>query len=278
MCVCSHMCVAHACVRVPELCFFFLLMWEHDLISADMFFPQRPFISHPAPPLNTSLIVPIDCSVPAMRSHKRPTYGLMFIWVSIWQPILLPCDGLFTVSMSRYRRVSVRLFKMNSCWRYHFACAVTTWNNLSCELASLARTCTWSASETSPSSHITHTDTHTLSSSPFPTSSAGSRGSVCAFAASTSLSPGRWSHSCSSAAGRATPRHGWMGRYRRRRWPVEGWEVNKCGESSRGKQRARRWPHAFGWEPPMANCVQDLQTAVGAAGVRLCSAMTCFKI
>lgn len=53
-------------------------MREYDLISVDMFSLQRPFISHPAPPLNTSLIVPIDCSAPAMKSHNRLTYGLMF--------------------------------------------------------------------------------------------------------------------------------------------------------------------------------------------------------
>lgn len=70
-----HVCV---CARVHQRCVFFLLMREDDLISADMFFLQRPFISHPAPPLNTSLIVYIDCFVPAMRIHKRLEYGLMF--------------------------------------------------------------------------------------------------------------------------------------------------------------------------------------------------------
>lgn len=96
----SYVCVMCIYIFSPgSLCepglSFFLLMREYDLISADMFFLQRPFISHPAPPLNTSLIVPIDCSAPAMRSHNRLTYGSMFDWLSIWQPILQPCYLLF---------------------------------------------------------------------------------------------------------------------------------------------------------------------------------------
>lgn len=68
MCSCVFVCLwAHI--------FLFLLMREYDLISTDIFFLQRPFISHPAPPLNTSLIVPIDCSAAATRRHNRLTYG-----------------------------------------------------------------------------------------------------------------------------------------------------------------------------------------------------------
>lgn len=93
---------------------FFLLMREYDLISADMFFLQRPFISHPAPPLNTSPIVPIDCSAPTMRSHNRLTYGSMFDWLSIWQPMLQPCDPPFhsvrSTTVSRLSTISHKLW------------------------------------------------------------------------------------------------------------------------------------------------------------------------
>lgn len=112
----SWMCVT--CVRVLVHAYHSSLfshpMREYDLISADMFFLQRPFISHPAPPLNTSLIVPIDCSVPAMRSHNRLTYGLMFDWLSIWQPILQPCDSLSAVSRVKNTAASLSdFFKIN---------------------------------------------------------------------------------------------------------------------------------------------------------------------
>lgn len=50
--------------------FISFLMREYYLISGDMFFFSRDFcVSHPAPPFNTSLIVPIDCSA---GCEKRP--------------------------------------------------------------------------------------------------------------------------------------------------------------------------------------------------------------
>lgn len=83
------------------VCVFPFLMKEFYLISADMFFLKGLFISHPAPSLNTSLIVPIDCSVPAMRSRSTLTYGLMFDCLSVWQPMPMPCYSSFAVSQSQ---------------------------------------------------------------------------------------------------------------------------------------------------------------------------------
>lgn len=51
------------------------------------------------------------------------------------------------------------------------------------------------------------------------TSSAGCHGTGYAFAVSSLPFLGKRSHSCSSAAGRATPHHEWMGRYHRKIWP-----------------------------------------------------------
>lgn len=103
----AHVCVTCACgwACIPKLCSVFLFYFFHptrqyDLISADIFFLKRPFISHPAPPLNTFLIAPIDCWAPAMKSHNRLTYGLMFDWLSIWQQTLQP-----HVSLSVFQRV-----------------------------------------------------------------------------------------------------------------------------------------------------------------------------
>ncbi len=68
------------------------------MIGADMFSLHRHFISHPAPPFNTFLIVLIDCSAPATRSHSKLTHGWMFDWLSVWQPMPQPSDSLSAVS------------------------------------------------------------------------------------------------------------------------------------------------------------------------------------
>lgn len=104
---CAYLCVC-AC--------FSLLTRRYYLISADMFFLQRLFISHPAPPLNTSLIVPIDRSPPAKRSRNTLTCGLMFDWLSVWQPILQPCHTLSSVIFTVSRillRLSQIFFSIN---------------------------------------------------------------------------------------------------------------------------------------------------------------------
>lgn len=51
------------------------------------------------------------------------------------------------------------------------------------------------------------------------TSSAGSPGTQCVSEASRPRAPLRWSRSCSSAAGRATPPHEWTGRFLQKRSP-----------------------------------------------------------
>lgn len=72
------------------------------------------------------------------------------------------------------------------------------------------------------------------------TSSAGCHGTGYAFAVSNLPFLGKRSHSCSSAAGRATPHHEWMGRYHRKRWPgkksVEVSTEGVCSLRSKGKQ------------------------------------------
>lgn len=103
-------------MRVYVCVCFSLLTRRYYLISADMFFLQRLFISHPAPPLNTSLIVPIDRSPPAKRSRNTLTCGLMFDWLSVWQPILQPCHTLSSVIFTVSRillRLSQIFFSIN---------------------------------------------------------------------------------------------------------------------------------------------------------------------
>lgn len=118
ICVCRSVCTWLSVRTTADFLFPPPSFWhEYDPINADMFFLQRPFISHPAPPLNTSPIVPIDCRAHVMRSHNTLTYGLMFDWVSIWQPTLQPCDGLSAVSQCQERySVSVRLL-LRPCYR-----------------------------------------------------------------------------------------------------------------------------------------------------------------
>ena len=193
-----------------------------------MFFLQRLFLFHTR---HLPFTLPwLWVLIVQAAATKTLTYGWTFDWRSVWQPMVQPCDSSSAIlQCQEYCCAFVRI-----CFRW---------------IDFLAPTPPLSAATNLPILLYKHTF---ISLSLFPTSSAGCRGSGYVSAASRPPSPEKWSHSCSSAAGRATPRHGWMGQYRRRRWPSG--EQTNSRERQKVKQGVLFWQRGINCAHGVAKC------------------------